>query len=46
MITTGVRVIEGFFQFQSHKIWGATAVLLDQLLARIIVGRGLAEIKR
>jgi 8-oxo-dGTP pyrophosphatase MutT (NUDIX family) len=40
----GRRVIEGFFQFQSHKIWGATAVLLDQLLARITVGRDLAQI--
>jgi 8-oxo-dGTP pyrophosphatase MutT (NUDIX family) len=35
----GRRVIEGFFQFETHKIWGATAVLLDQLLARINVGR-------
>jgi 8-oxo-dGTP pyrophosphatase MutT (NUDIX family) len=41
----GRRVIEGFFQFQRHKIWGATAVLLDQLLARITVGLDLVEIR-
>jgi 8-oxo-dGTP pyrophosphatase MutT (NUDIX family) len=37
----GETVIEGFFQFESHKIWGATAVLLDQLLSRITVGQEL-----
>jgi 8-oxo-dGTP pyrophosphatase MutT (NUDIX family) len=37
----GETVLEGFFQFESHKIWGATAVLLDQLLSRITVGQKL-----
>jgi 8-oxo-dGTP pyrophosphatase MutT (NUDIX family) len=39
----GRRVTEGFFQFESHKIWGATAVLLDQLLARIRIGSELLQ---
>jgi 8-oxo-dGTP pyrophosphatase MutT (NUDIX family) len=34
----GQTILEGFFQFQTYKIWGATAVLLDQLLARINLG--------
>lgn len=34
----GQTILEGFFQFRTHKIWGATAVLLDQLLGRINAG--------
>jgi 8-oxo-dGTP pyrophosphatase MutT (NUDIX family) len=34
----GQTILEGFFQFERYKIWGATAVLLDQLLARINAG--------
>jgi 8-oxo-dGTP pyrophosphatase MutT (NUDIX family) len=39
----GETILEGYFQYESHKIWGATAVLLDQLLARITVGQELAS---
>jgi 8-oxo-dGTP pyrophosphatase MutT (NUDIX family) len=38
----GHTILEGFFQFQSYKIWGATAVLLDQLVARINLGLELS----
>jgi 8-oxo-dGTP pyrophosphatase MutT (NUDIX family) len=39
----GITILEGFFQYQTYKIWGATAVLLDQLLTRIKVGLELAS---
>jgi 8-oxo-dGTP pyrophosphatase MutT (NUDIX family) len=39
----GQTILEGFFQFRTHKIWGATAVLLDQLLSRINSGLRLNE---
>jgi 8-oxo-dGTP pyrophosphatase MutT (NUDIX family) len=39
----GQTILEGFFQFQSYKIWGATAVLLDQFLARIDLGLELGS---
>lgn len=35
------RVLEGYFQLRGHRIWGATALLLDQLLERL--ERGLAD---
>lgn len=34
----GVQVQEPFFRYRSHRIWGATALMLDQLLARIQAG--------
>lgn len=39
----GRVVLEGYFQYQEHRIWGATAVLLDQLLERIRVGVTLLD---
>jgi hypothetical protein len=34
----GEIVLEGYFSYQGHRIWGATAVLLEQLLERLRVG--------
>lgn len=31
------------FCFRPHKIWGATAIILDQMLARISMGRNEAQ---
>lgn len=39
----GQTILEGFFQYETYKIWGATAVLLDQLVERITVGLELAR---
>jgi 8-oxo-dGTP pyrophosphatase MutT (NUDIX family) len=39
----GQTIVEGFFQYKTYKIWGATAVLLDQLLTRIEVGLKLTS---
>jgi 8-oxo-dGTP pyrophosphatase MutT (NUDIX family) len=39
----GRTILEGFFQLADYKIWGATAVLLDQLLERINTGLELSH---
>jgi 8-oxo-dGTP pyrophosphatase MutT (NUDIX family) len=35
----GRRVWEPFFRYQTYRIWGTTALVLDQLLTRITVGQ-------
>lgn len=35
----GQRFLEPLFRYQSHRIWGATAIVLDQLLERIKIGQ-------
>ncbi|MFN0073675.1 MAG: NUDIX hydrolase, partial [Chloroflexota bacterium] len=42
----GQRVLEGYFEYQGQRIWGATAVLLDQLLERIHTGLALVNAGR
>jgi 8-oxo-dGTP pyrophosphatase MutT (NUDIX family) len=39
----GETVLEGHFIHEGTRIWGATAIILDQLLSRIQLGLELAE---